>query len=124
MSLILKTIDLDYTTLDFHENFVESKMKEGTVFSLEQIDNLIAVCSEYFLDKPFVYISRRIHNYNVNPTIYLQLVKVPNLKGIAIVSDKASSLNMAQFEKQFSKIPFEIFLELKDAVKWAKTKIL
>ncbi len=124
MSLILKTVDLDYTTLDFHENFVESKMKEGTVFSLEQIDNLIAVCSEYFMDKPFVYISRRINNYNVNPTIYLQLVKVPNLKGIAIVSDKASSLNMAQFEKQFSKIPFEIFLELKDAVKWAKTKIL
>ena len=124
MSLILKTVDLDYTTLDFHENFVESKMKEGTVFSLEQIDNLIAVCSEYYLDKPFVYISRRINNYNVNPTIYLQLVKVPNLKGIAIVSDKASSLNMAQFEKQFSKIPFEIFLELKDAVKWAKTKVL
>ena len=124
MSLIIKTVDLDYTTLDFHENFVESKMKEGTIFSLEQIDNLIAVCTEYFKDRPYVYISRRINNYNVNPTIYLQLVKAANLKGIAIVSDKASSLNMAQFEKQFSKVPFEIFLELKDAIDWAKTKVI
>jgi len=69
MSLIVKTLELEYTTLDFHENFVESKMKEGTIFSLEQTENLIAICSDYFIDRPYVYISRRIYNYNVNPTI-------------------------------------------------------
>ncbi len=123
MSLILKTVDLEYTTLDFHENIVESKMKENTVFGLEQIENLIEICNENFKGQPYVYISHRIHNYNVNPTIYLHLLKAVNLKGIAIVSDIPSSLNMAQFEKQFSKVPFEIFLDLKDAIEWAKIKV-
>jgi len=66
---------------------------------------------------------KRIYNYNVDPTVYLSLNKVKNLAGIAIVSDKTSSLNMAQFEKTFSKIPFEIFLELEDAINWTQ-KIL
>lgn len=124
MSEIIKTVDLDFTILNFHENFVESKIKEETIFSLEQIEILIDVCSEYFKNQPFVYISRRVNNYNVNPTIYLLLVKATNLKGIAVVSDKTSSLKMAQFEKNFSKVPFEIFLELEDAIDWANNKVL
>ena len=35
------------------------------------------------------------------------------------MSDKTSALKMARFEKSFSKIPIEIFLELEDAIDWA-----
>jgi len=123
MTPILRTIELEFTILEFHENFVVSWVREDVVLSEKQVFDLIDACSGNYERKNFVYISKRINNYNVDPTVYLSLDKVKNLAGIAIVSDKTSSLNMAQFEKTFSKIPFEIFLELEDAINWTE-KIL
>lgn len=123
MNPILRTIELEFTILEFHENFVVSRVRENVVLSKKQVFDLIDACSGNYERKNFVYISKRIHNYNVDPTVYLGLDKVKNLAGIAIVSDKTSSLNIAQFEKSFSKIPFEIFLELEDAINWTQ-KIL
>jgi len=123
MTPILRTIELEFTLLEFHENFVVSWVKENVVLSNKQVFDLIDACSGNYEGKNFVYISKRIYNYNVDSTVYLSLDKVKNLAGIAIVSDKTSALNMAQFEKTFSKIPFEIFLELEDAINWTQ-KIL
>lgn len=119
MSRILRTIELEFTVLEFHKNFVVSRVREGVILSKKQVYDLVDACSGHYDGKNFVYISKRIHNYNVDPTVYLNLDKVKNLAGIAIVSDKTSALNMAQFEKTFSKIPFEIFLELEEAIDWA-----
>lgn len=123
MTPILRTVELEFTILEFHKNFVISKVRENVVLSTKQVFDLIDACSGHYEGKNFVYISKRIHNYNVDPTVYIDLYKGKNLAGIAIVSDKTSSLNMAQFEKAFSKIPFEIFLELDDAINWTQ-KIL
>ncbi|MCJ7757479.1 MAG: hypothetical protein MUP24_04980 [Gillisia sp.] len=119
MTPILRTIELEFTILEFHENFVVSRVRENVVLSKKQVYDLIDACSGNYERKKFVYISKRIHNYNVDPTIYLSLKKEKNLAGVAIVSDKTSALNMAQFEKNFSKIPFEIFLDLEDAINWS-----
>src|SRR5680860_711633 len=118
MTPILRTIELEFTILEFHKNFVVSRVRENVVLSKKQVFDLIDACSGNYEHKKFVYISKRIHNYNVDPTVYLNLDKVKNLAGIAIVSDKTSALNMAHFEKSFSKIPFEIFMELDDAINW------
>ncbi len=114
----LKLIELEFTILEFYEGYVISVMREGVVFSKEKVHDLIQVCSNYYQSSKFVYISNRIHNYNVDPTIYLNLQNVRNLAGIAIVSQKASSINMANFEKSFSKLPFSIFLEMDEAKEW------
>jgi len=123
MTTISRTIELEFTILEFHKNFVVSRVKENVILCNKQVFDLIDVCSGNYEGKNFVYITERINNYNVDPTVYLNLDKVKNLAGIAIVSDKISSLNMAQFEKNFSKIPFEIFQELEDAINWTQ-KIL
>lgn len=118
MTPILRTIELEFTILEFHKDFVVSRVRENVVLSKKQVFDLVDACSGNYERKNFVYISKRIYNYNVDPTVYLNLETVKNLAGIAIVSDKTSALNMALFEKTFSKIPFEIFLELEDAINW------
>lgn len=125
MSKIIRTIELEFTILEFHEDLVVSTIKEGVVLSKKQVFDLVDACSGHYEDegKNFVYISKRVNHYNVDPTVYLNLEKVKNLAGIAIVSSLTSSLNMAHFEKSFSKLPFEIFMELDDAINWAQ-KIL
>lgn len=118
MEQIQRTIELEFTILDFYDDFVVSRIREGVVFSKEQVRDLIEVCSNFFEGREFVYISQRVTNYNVDPTIYLNLDLVDNLAGIAIVSSKTSSLMMAGFEQNFSKVPYGIFLDLEEALEW------
>ncbi|QED36815.1 hypothetical protein FK178_03410 [Antarcticibacterium arcticum] len=120
MEEILRTIELEFTTLEFHENFVISRVREGVIISKKQVHDLVEVCSDIYKGKKFVYISKRVNNYNVDPTIYLNIKHVKNLAGIAIVSTKASSINMANFEQVFSKVPFSVFMEMEDALEWVK----
>ncbi len=50
--------------------------------------NLVEVCSDFYRDQNFIYVSYRVNDYNVNPTVYLDLEKVKNLAGIGVVSMK------------------------------------
>ena len=94
MSRIMRTIELEFTILEFHKNFVVSRVRENVVLSKKHVFDLIDACSGHYEGKNFVYISKRIHNYNVDPTIYLSLEKVENLAGIAVVSKKTSWTKM------------------------------
>lgn len=121
MSDIIKSVKLDFTTLDFYKNYVISVVNEDAVFSHSQFMEVAKNCKEFFMEEKFVYIAKRNNNYNVDPTVYLKLEEIrKNLVGIAIVSNKVSSINMAEFEKTFSKVNFKIFLELEEAIKWVE----
>ncbi|CAM4328949.1 hypothetical protein [Gillisia hiemivivida] len=121
MSDLIKSVKLGFTTLDFYKNYVISEVNEEAVFSHSQFMEVVNRCREFYVEKKFVYISRRINNYSVDPTVYLKLEEIrKNLIGIAIVSNKVSSINMAEFEKTFSKVDFKIFLELDEAAEWAE----
>lgn len=115
-----KILELEFTILEFHPNYVLSSPREGQVLAGKQVADLVEVCSDYYEGKNFAYLSLRVNDYNVNPTIYLNLDMVKNLAGIGVVSKKASSLNMANFEKKFCKIPYEIFMELDPALEWVE----
>lgn len=123
MEQVERKIELEYTILEFYKDYVVSRVREGVVFNKTQVKDLVEICSGYFKGKEFVYISKRVTNYNVDPTIYLNLDLVDNLAGIAIVSNKTSSLMMAGFEQNFSKVPFGIFLDLDEALEWKKKVI-
>lgn len=120
MVLPLKILELEFTILEFYPQYVLSKPREGQVLAGKQVADLVEICSDFYQGKNFVYLSFRVNDYNVNPTVYLDLDQVKNLAGIGIVCEKQSSVNMAKFEKQFCKIPFEIFLEPEPALKWVK----
>ena len=116
----LKTLELKFTTLEFFENFVVSTLFEDIIFDQKCVDELEAILLLYFGDRSFVYISHRKTDYNVDPTIYRNLKNIHPLKGIAVVSLNPSAITMATFEKKFSPIPYELFIELEDAMEWAE----
>ena len=120
MGKIYETKELSFTTLEFHENYVVSELKENEVLEQKQLNRLVKTCTNFFKGKKFIYISRRINNYNVNPVVYFNLKEVKSLAGIAIVCSDKNCFSTACFEKKFSKTSFEVFLEFEDAIKWAE----
>lgn len=119
----IKILKLEFTILEFFEFFVVSSLFEDQVLDQKHVDELTAHCLDFYGEEKFVYISNRKANYNVNPTIYLNVNKFHFLAGIAVVSENPGTINMANFERQFSKIPFEVFLDMEDAQEWALEKV-
>lgn len=120
MDPVIKTIELEFTSLKFYRGFVVSNIREDVVLDKKNTEALVRACSGIYQGEKFVYISQRSNSYNVDPLIYIGLEKATNLWGIAIVSNKASALKMAFFEKNFARFPFEIFTEFEESLTWAK----
>lgn len=117
----LKKIDLEFTDLQFYNDYVISTVKRDMVLEKDQVRLLKRICQDFFENREFVYIAERKNDYNVNPMIYINLSEGINLSGIAVVSENISRLQTANFEKQFSNIPFELFLNLEEAKAWARS---
>ena len=115
-----RTLNLEFTSLEFFPEYVVSTIKEDTIFEEQHVNKLIEICISHFKESSFVYIANRKFNYNVNPLIYLKLSKVDTLKGIAITSDRISSLKTANFEKHFSPVPVELFENMDEARSWSR----
>lgn len=118
---ISKTLDLEFTHLEFYRDYVVSTVKEGTILEEEEVNELIDVCKEHYIEDAFVYISNRKHSYTVNPLIYLNLFKIGNLEGIAVASSNPDALKTANFERHFSQVTVELFQDLDEAKAWAKS---
>ncbi len=119
MAAYLKTIELSFVVLRFYEVYVVARIKDGVILDQEKLGELISVTQDFYNGKNYVYISERINDYNVDPMIYPQLVQEKNLGGIAIVCDTPAAVKGANFERKFSKVPFEVFMEFDDAREWA-----
>jgi len=72
----------------------------------------------HFQNKAFVYITHRIHSYSVDPTVYLETVKIPNLVALAVVSDDPIQKSQTKVEKTFFKKEFRQFNDMESALAW------
>ncbi len=120
MTLPLKKLELSFSTLEFYDYVVISTIKENIVVERDHVEQLRNICVDHFGKKGFVYIANRKNNYNVNPIIYIDLIKTFTLKGIAVVSQNIERLKTANFEKNFSPVPYELFDNKEEAFVWAK----
>jgi hypothetical protein len=66
-----------------------------------------------------VYISNRVNSYTVNPLIYNETEKIPNLIAIAMIPETDTMRKNAEYERTFFDKPYEIFETLGEAIFWA-----
>lgn len=117
------TLSFDFCDMSIYNNYLVVIMKEGVNITPKHNSVLIEVTKNHFSDKPFVYITHRIHSYSVDPKIYFETSKIINLKGFAVVSRNYKAKLNAKIEQMFFNKPFEIFTKLEDAVTWAESLI-
>lgn len=113
---------LDFCEITIFSDYIYVVMNEGITVIPEYNDILLNLASKYFKEKNFVYITHRIHSYSVDPTIYLDTVRIENLKGFVVVSaDSQKEIANTKVEKLFFKKPFALFDSLEDALHWKNT---
>lgn len=109
----------DFCILKFYDNYVISIINEGVNLTKSLSEKMIEVAEDFYENRPFVYITHRIHSYSVDPEVYKDVSNIKNLAGFVVVSESKQSIKNAIYEKIFLNKPFQIFSNLDDAILWA-----
>lgn len=119
LTLIVMVKVLDFCILKFYNNYVICIINKGVHLSVELSDKMVEIALNYYSEKPFVYITQRLHKYTVDSDVYVKISKLNTLAGFVVVSDEKPSIKNALLEKLFLDKPFQIFNNLDDAILWA-----
>ncbi|GAA0724132.1 hypothetical protein GCM10009430_28350 [Aquimarina litoralis] len=118
-----KYYDLGFARVEIHQDYLKNTISEGFLVMPEHNNLLLEFVIKYFNNKSFIYISNRINNYAVDPTVYHETTKIDTLKGIAIVSKNHRQKKLTELESKFFNKEIAYFNNIKDALIW-KNKIL
>ncbi|OBX26284.1 hypothetical protein LX77_01830 [Gelidibacter algens] len=105
------------------DEFIINQFKEGVIVEPKYNDLLNDCIKKHFSGKKMVYISNRAKSYSVNPLIYKEAEKIPNLIAIAIIPKTDIMRKNAEYELKFYDKPYEIFDNLTNAIEWAHSLI-
>ena len=105
----------------FYDNIVVVEAKEGIIMSYKTGFSILLKGLSYMGNRPWVYISNRLHSYSIKPTDYKYLNKVPTLRAVGVVNYNEVGHANAELEAKFCKKPFQTFDNILDAVIWGGT---
>ena len=120
----LNKYQLSFCTTEVYKDFMLTIMNEGITVSAEHNALLTEIAEHHFRNtKTFVYITNRINSYAVNPVVYRETSKIPNLVGFAVVSKNPIQKQQTKVEKVFFDKAFQDFETLDEAITW-KDKLI
>ncbi|GAB5400253.1 MAG: hypothetical protein Aureis2KO_18380 [Aureisphaera sp.] len=103
-----------------YENIVITEVVQGVKIDYKNTFDLIVKGVNYVDYKPWVYISHRLHPYDVDPSFFKYVNLIPYLKGVAIVYPKGTNAPIELPEKKAITRKVGIFEDLTEAYLWAK----
>ena len=106
---IIKYYNYEDLELFVFDEFIINQIKEGAVIQPDHNNIINDTVKKHFSGKNMVYISNRVKSYSVNPLIYAETEKIPNLVAIALIPKTKLMRRSAEYERKFFDKPYEIF---------------
>lgn len=116
---IIEYYDFEISEAFIFDEFIINQFKEGVVVEPEYSAILNSCIKKHFSGRNMVYISNRAKSYSVNPLIYKETEKIPNLVAIAIIPKTDIMRRNADYEREFYGKSYGIFDNLSASVEWA-----
>ncbi|MCK8520612.1 hypothetical protein M0D21_03475 [Aquimarina sp. D1M17] len=109
----------EFCKIDFYNQFVILVINENVNFTLDKASVIREKLREHYQTRDFLMISYRKFNHNVSEEVYKQ-GQLPNMKGLAVVSDKKEERDKALIEQQLYGRSFVFFTCIDEAISWAE----
>ena len=120
----VKQYDLEMGKVVFFKNYLIIEVAEGTSFDYEKAKELSKLTNRHFGNRPFGYISNRIHSYSLEPIDYTRIKEVfPNITAFAAVIYSKSQKTSVKIENMFYQEGIVSFNNLDKAIKWMEKKL-
>lgn len=115
----VKKYVLGFCTLYFFSSFLVVEVHEGVHFNFEKARHVGELTKLHFADRPFAYISNRIHSYALEPMDYRRIYEIfPTLAILAVVVFNSHQETSLKVEEIFFKNNIISFDELDTAITW------
>ena len=109
------------TVYVYNKNILVVEVKEGVNLSYALAASLLFKGLLVLKNRPWVYISHRVHSYSVVPTDYEYLHRIGTLKALSIVVPSGTEPSKTAIEQIFCRKPFKLFDNgLEEAMIWAE----
>lgn len=109
----------DFCNLEMHSKYVVLTINENTNFTLDKATIVRERLIKYYKSSDFVLISYRKFKHNISLEIF-EKGQLANMKGLAIVSDKAEEKDIALLQQERFGKSFAFFDCLEEAKNWAE----
>lgn len=120
---MIDTIHFEFCEANIFRNFVIASMKEGITVKPEHNIDLEMIAEKYYKGKKFGYITDRVNSYAVDPLVYIETSKIPNLVAFAVVAINGLKESNIKVEKLFLSKPFRNFSTLDEAKDWVNKMV-
>lgn len=117
--MLVKKI-FDFCEVEIYDYYMISVVYEGETILKEHNAILEDLAKQYFNDKPFYYITNRKYSYAVDPTVYKETSKIPNLKAFVVVTHENIGSAFTKIEEIFLNKPLKVFGNLDLALAWVR----
>lgn len=122
----VEKFNINLGTFYFYKNYIISEIKEGTVISLDKLNELMPIVSKFYKEKEsFTYISNRIHSHSMVPMDYQKCPfnNFENFIGYGAVCYNDTTRKSVEVEKYFATKPLKDFKNLNEAIKWTNKEV-
>jgi len=115
---MITTYNLEFCDIEVYVDHAIVVIHEGVTTTPNNLKIFQKLIDIHYKNKPFVYISHRLHSFSIDPSIHVESSKIPNLIGFAIVSDDPLQKKQIEIEKMFFSKEFRQFDSISDALEW------
>ncbi len=114
----VKIIKNEIAYLELYEDYILSSVNEGILIDDDILHWFLMLFDKYYPKKKFGYITNRINQYSLDPTVYPLLAMHNSLEAMAVISYTNLGQQNAFFEKGFFNKPFDVFSNIEEAKNW------
>ncbi len=115
---MIASFDFSFCKVEIHKDYILTVMTEGITVLPKYNNLLVMAADQYYKNKPFVYISNRVNSYSVDPSIHIEMSKIPNLVGFAVISDNPIQKMQTELEQSLFTKELRLFNTIKAAIVW------
>ena len=118
----MKTIELPFTILEIHDNYVIGRTKEGVNLSIENHLQVLEAINQY-LTSPYGFIVDEVNSYSVDLDVMLHISKDKNIFCIGVVYYRAATKLALELGQYLIKKPVHFSSNLNDVAVWVRQQV-
>lgn len=107
--------------MECYENYLVF-FASGTAISVDAAKEILALASDYYRERPYVFIANRTLPSDIDPAAY-KAINFKLMVGLAIVLENEEVRDEAMVEMDMYNGSFSYFKTVDEAIEWAKTVI-
>ena len=118
----MKTIELPFTTLEIHDEYVIGRTKEGVHMSMDKHMQVLDSVNQH-LTSPYAFILDEINSYSIDFNVFSHVHKDKNIFCIGVVCYRRATKIALEFGKYLIKKPVYFSENINHVEEWVKEQI-